>query len=308
MRGIAVIVAMVVLAAGCRAPEDDVALPTPSPPTRTAPPTPSPAVTPERTPTAAPPAAAPTAYPATADDPAGLAAQLGEVERAIRDPQRDLADMAVTGHLQQTIYRRLARTPEWRDEVLAGLPDGVRDPARANLDAVTDLVAMITPLGAGSRPSWRIVAPAPADELLAHYRAAAEEFGIGWEYLAAIHLVETRLGRIRGTSVAGAQGPMQFMPGTWEAYGEGDVNDNRDAIRAAARYLRSSGGPDDMDQALFRYNRSSRYVRAIQAHAAVLRAEPAAFRGYYHWQVHYITEEGDLLLPVGYPEVPALVP
>ena len=47
----------------------------------------------------------------------------------------------------------------------------------------------------------------------------AEEFGIDWTYLASIHLVETRMGRIRGTSVAGAQGPMQFIPATWASYG-----------------------------------------------------------------------------------------
>jgi len=68
-----------------------------------------------------------------------------------------------------------------------------------------------------------IVAPPPADELLGHYRAAGDEFGVDWTYLAAIHLVETRMGRIRGTSTAGAHGPMQFMPATWDAYGEGDV-------------------------------------------------------------------------------------
>ena len=61
-------------------------------------------------------------------------------------------------------------------------------------------------------PAWRIVRPAPADELLDAYRDAEAEFGIPWRYLAAINLVETGLGRIRGTSIAGAQGPMQFMP------------------------------------------------------------------------------------------------
>ena len=61
-------------------------------------------------------------------------------------------------------------------------------------------------------PAWRIVRPEPADELLDAYRDAEAEFGIPWKYLAAINLVETGIGRIRGTSIAGAQGPMQFMP------------------------------------------------------------------------------------------------
>ena len=108
------------------------------------------------------------------------------------------------------------------------------------------------------------------------------------------------MGRIRGTSVAGAQGPMQFMPATWERYGEGDVNSDRDSIRAAARYLRANGAPSRMADALFRYNQSQRYVRAVTAYAEVMRADPVAYRGYYQWQVYYLTTRGDILLPVGY--------
>jgi membrane-bound lytic murein transglycosylase B len=93
---------------------------------------------------------------------------------------------------------------------------------------------------------------------------------------------------------------MQFMPGTWAAYGEGDVNSDRDAIRAAARYLKANGAPANMANALFRYNNSQRYVRAVTAYAEVMRAEPDAYRGYYHWQVYYLTTMGDILLPVGY--------
>src|SRR5206468_3736516 len=148
--------------------------------------------------------------------------------------------------------------------------------------------------------AWRIVAPAPMDDLARYYREAEADFGVPWSYLAAIHLVETRMGRIRGTSVAGAQGPMQFMPGTWAAYGEGDVNSDRDAIRAAARYLKANGAPANMPNALFRYNNSQRYVRAVTAYAEVMRAEPNAYRGYYNWQVYYLTTKGDILLPVGY--------
>jgi len=148
--------------------------------------------------------------------------------------------------------------------------------------------------------AWRIVDPAPLDDLARFYRDAETEFGVPWSYLASIHLVETRMGRIRGTSVAGAQGPMQFMPGTWAAYGEGDVNSDRDAIRAAARYLKANGAPANMPNALFRYNNSQRYVRAVTAYAEVMRAEPDAYRGYYGWQVYYLTTKGDILLPVGY--------
>jgi len=220
-------------------------------------------------------------------------------ERAIRDRDVTGAELAWFGHLQQLTYRRLATRPEWRDAVLAALPTDVRAAATANADATADLRATVVP-GPNLPTTWRIVEPAPLEDLARYYREAELEFGIPWSYLAAIHLVETRMGRIRGTSVAGAQGPMQFMPATWARYGEGDVNSDRDAIRAAARYLKANGAPGNMAGALFRYNQSQRYVRAVTAYAEVMRADPDAYRGYYGWQVYYLTTSGDVLLPVGY--------
>jgi hypothetical protein len=72
---------------------------------------------------------------------------------------------------------------------------------------------------------------------------------VPWEFLAAIHLVETRMGRIRGTSSAGSQGPMQFLPSTWKRCGRGgDIQATGDASLAAhsspwliARCRRRSG-------------------------------------------------------------------
>ena len=108
------------------------------------------------------------------------------------------------------------------------------------------------------------------------------------------------MGRIRGRSTAGAQGPMQFMPATWDAYGRGDINDPADAIEAAARYLAASGAPQDMRGALWSYNHSDLYVDAVSAYAEVMKADPRAFRGYYHWQVYFRTPQGDVHLPEGY--------
>ena len=237
--------------------------------------------------------------PPVAADPVAIAAQVAIAERAVRDPSMIGAELAWMGHLQQRDYRALAARPEWRDAFLATVPVELRSAVTANLDATSDLRATVVP-GPDLPSAWRIVEPAPLDDLARFYREAEAEFGVPWPYLASIHLVETRMGRIRGTSVAGAQGPMQFMPGTWAAYGEGDVNSDRDAIRAAARYLKANGAPANMANALFRYNNSQRYVRAVTAYAEVMRADPAAYRGYYNWQVYYLTTKGDILLPVGY--------
>jgi hypothetical protein len=253
--------------------------------------TPTPTPSPTSTPRADPPVAA--------SDPEALAFQIVVAERAVRDASVTRADLAWFGHLQQLTYRRLAARPELRDAVLGALPAEIRGPATANADATADLRATVIP-GPNLPTTWRIVEPAPLDDLARYYREAEAEFGVPWSYLASIHLVETRMGRIRGTSTAGAQGPMQFIPSTWAAYGEGDVNSNRDSIRAAARYLKANGAPGNMANALFRYNQSQRYVRAVTAYAEVMRADPNAYRGYYHWQVYYLTTGGDNLLPVGY--------
>ncbi|HEX2258206.1 MAG TPA: lytic transglycosylase domain-containing protein, partial [Actinomycetota bacterium] len=133
-----------------------------------------------------------------------------------------------------------------------------------------------------------------------YYAEAERQFGIPWAYLAAIHLVESRMGRIRGTSTAGAQGPMQFIPGTWARYGRGDINNPQDAILAAARYLRASGAPGNMPAALYAYNRSQRYVRGITLYAQRMLENERAYLGYYHWQVFVRTTTGDVPLEVGY--------
>lgn len=263
----------------------------PAPPLRMAAPTATPAPTPAPTPRPDP--------PVVAEDPAGIAAQMATAERAIRDRSVSGLDLAWMGHLQQLTYRKVAAQPSQRALVLAALPAEVRAAATANMDATSDLRSLVNP-GSTLPAAWLIVEPAPMEELLGYYRSAEAEFGVPWYYLASIHLVETRMGRIRGTSTAGAQGPMQFMPATWAAYGRGDVNSNKDAIAGAARYLKANGAPANMPSALFRYNNSDRYVRAVTAYAENMRTDEGAFRGYYHWQVYYLMTRGDILLPVGY--------
>jgi soluble lytic murein transglycosylase-like protein len=237
--------------------------------------------------------------PAAANDQAALATQLAMVEVAIRDPKVGDPELAWMGHLQQLDYSRLQDYPDWKDAVLGALPEETRAAVSGSLEAGKQLRLLSGPIPK-SLPDWKIVQPAPIDELLGFYKEAEAEFGVPWYYLASIHLVETRMGRIRGLSSAGAQGPMQFIPSTWARYGTGDINSDHDSILAAARYLRAAGAPDNMSKALFAYNHSQAYVNALTLYAEVMKGDPAAYRGYHGWQVYYPTNDGPVLLPVGW--------
>jgi membrane-bound lytic murein transglycosylase B len=263
-------------------------------------PTIGPPVPPEPTATTMP-RTVPPAPKATTTAADRLAQQLATTEAAIRAPATPASKLPALGRTQQRAYRALVRRPRLVPEVLAQLPPRLRRVVQANVVAGSELRKLNRP--ARRLPRWRIVAPAPAGRLLAAYRSAEAKLAVPWEYLAAIHLVETRVGRIRGTSSAGAQGPMQFLPSTWKRYGRGgDIQSTGDAILAAARLLGANGAPADMAAALYAYNPSRRYVRAVSAYASQLRADPRAFLGYYHWQVFY----GDTLLPEGYPARPPI--
>jgi hypothetical protein len=235
--------------------------------------------------------------------PAKTAASLARVERAVRAPATPPGYLARLGWEQQNAYRALGAHPEWLPDVLAKLPGDVQPIVTANERAGRELAGLGEPQS--NLPDWQIAPPPPADVLRAYYNEAEAASGIPWAYFAAIHLVETKLGRIRGTSTAGAQGPMQFLPATWERYGRGDINDNHDAILGAARLLQANGAPGDTSRALFRYNNSVRYVDAVQSYAQLMLSDERAFLGYYEWQVYYATTDGTFVLPEGYPGKPA---
>ena len=237
--------------------------------------------------------------PEPAGDPAGLARQIADAEAVLRRGGAGEAEVATAALAQQVAYRQLGDHPDWDAAVQAALPPELRPVAESHAAARRDLRAL-TGRPASEMPAWRIVLPRPAADLVGWYQEAEAEFGVPWQYLAAINLVETAMGRIRGTSVAGAEGPMQFMPATWAAYGEGDVNDPRQAIRGAARYLTANGAPVDMAGALWHYNHSERYVRAVQRYAGLMVEHPGAYAGFHGWGVWYWTTAGDLYLPVGW--------
>jgi soluble lytic murein transglycosylase-like protein len=126
------------------------------------------------------------------------------------------------------------------------------------------------------------VEPIPYERYVQIYKASAKRYGFedDWYVLAAVGQVESNHGENMGPSSAGAMGPMQFLPSTWERYGldgnkDGDANimDPEDAIPAAASYLRAGGAPEDWYKALYTYNRAGWYVRQVLGIAEVYRQQ-----------------------------------
>jgi len=247
-----------------------------------------------------PPSPAGRVYPAVPATAEAAAERLYEVEHELQQasPAGPFDDLA---HEQQMLYRVIARNPEWVRITIEQAPPTLS----ANIERHLAARQAIANIGSGGEgpanvPAWEIIEPLGAAELLALYQSAEDETGIDWSFLAAINLIETGFGRIDGLSTAGAQGPMQFLPTTWEEVSEGDINDPRDAIPAAARYLVRRGGPDDMHGALWGYNNSDAYVAAVTHYANLFRENRPAFLAAHSWEIHYSAAIGDLWLPVGY--------
>jgi len=231
-------------------------------------------------------------------DPAGLGRQLTALDADLRDAGTPSTLRPVLGRAHLVATRKLVANPAWLDQVLVRVPEILQKAVRNNLTAQLELAALAPKRT--EPPPWRIVAPRPGTELLAAYHDAEIETGVPWNYLAAVNLVETRMGRIRGASSAGALGPMQFLPSTWARYGEGgDIQNDSDAIHAAARLLAANGAPSDMAGALMHYNPSPHYAKAVTAYAEVLGEDERAFTTYYHWPVLIHLESGDVIMNEG---------
>ncbi len=213
-------------------------------------------------------------------------------------------DLPRLAHYQQVIYRVLSKDSRRTSFVLSKLPERYRRIASLHIQARKSFLLMEKKYGKPSlMPAWEIVPPEPIHLLLSYYYQAEQATGIDWEILAAINLVETGMGRIKGQSIANAQGPMQFLPSTWSEPGignNGDINDPNDSIQAAARYLVRRGGLLDIKKALWGYNNNDEYVNAVLLYSEILKENPLAYRSLFHWEIHFSVEEADLWLPVGY--------
>jgi hypothetical protein len=251
------------------------------------------------------PAALPPRYVLPTELPTDRSQLVYGINRAqtiIDDPSSTSRELASAGLFEQLATGALGReTLQARRAMLAILGRQAAASMRTNLKAAAALTGLVAPQVA--LPHWKIVPPPAPNTLLGYFRAAQSRFGIGWEYLAAIELIETRFGRVQGLSSAGAQGPMQFLPSTWAQYGSGNIANQRDAVLGAARFLVASGAQGSMADALYHYNPSRGYVNAVQDYASRMRADGRAYYGYYYWQVLYRWVGGTVILPAGYPEV-----
>jgi len=226
-----------------------------------------------------------------ASAPASLASRLEAADARLRNAIRawrlgDRPPRAVlrAAAAERTIVHTLAGSRALARRTIGDLPRPLQGRIRLDVKAAVELRRLAGP-PSGGHHRLHLVPPLPAGVLLTDYRRAEARFGVRWQLLAAVNLIESAFGRVVNRSSAGAQGPMQFLPSTWRAYGlGGNVHDARDAALGAANYLHRSGAPGDERRALFAYNRSTLYVDAVLAYAHVMTRDPLGFASYYAWE------------------------
>jgi hypothetical protein len=205
---------------------------------------------------------------------------------------RRLRPLLLRGLYQQRLFRYLTKHDRTARRTIGKIDRSLRAFARTTVTVGAALRALVTPVK--GRIKFKTHKPAPAGKLLSFYKKAQRKSDIDWHVMASLNFVESKFGRVLGPSSAGARGPMQFLPSTWEKYGNGgDIDDPHDSILAAARYLEAWGAPGNMHDALYAYNHSDVYVRAVQAYARMMRRNELNYYDYYFWQVFVITTRGD---------------
>jgi cell wall-associated NlpC family hydrolase len=151
---------------------------------------------------------------------------------------------------------------------LTGSPGGSGGTASATVTGAS-------PGAGGSSPGAAI----PTEWLSLYQQAAGTCAGLPWAVLAAIGTVETGSGQSNapgvwsGANSAGAEGPMQFEPATFAAYGKVGPSgasppspyDPVDAVYSAAALLcaNGAGSPATLGTAIADYNHSDVYVDTV---------------------------------------------
>lgn len=229
-----------------------------------------------------------------------MAARVTSTERSLDDAidawsaagttARPPLEVTLWALYEQRLVIVLTERKRVADAVLRRLPDGDAKRLRNELLARRELSRLSTPR---PRSAFRTGPAEPAAQLRTYYGEAQRRFHVAWYVLAAVNSVESAFDRLRNASTAGAQGPMQFIPSTWRAYGlGGNVHDPHDAILGAANYLHANGAPADYARALYHYNPSRLYVGAVLRYASWIRDDPRAYLVLYSRQVFVRTPRG----------------
>ena len=196
-----------------------------------------------------------------------------EFRQAAREQQRQVYDLAGYASVESAVIKLL--------------PTDLQSPIENAISALHSLYIL------GGIDQYYLVNPhytlpysdaEPLANLRSYYQEAQRRYGVDASYLAAINFIESKFGRVNGPSSANAYGPMQFLLGTWQEYGQGgNINDPHDSILAAARLLAHNGAPLNMRNAIWHYNNSFDYVDSVEAFARAYRADPGWLDRMYYW-------------------------
>jgi membrane-bound lytic murein transglycosylase B len=199
-----------------------------------------------------------------------------QFRQAARQQQRQVYDLAGYASVESAVVRLL--------------PSDVASPIEQSISALHSLYIL------GGIDQYYLVNPhytlaysdaATLANLRSYYLEAQRRFGIDASYLASINFIESKFGRVNGPSSANAWGPMQFLPGTWKAYGlGGNIMDPHDSIIGAANYLHANGAPYNMRNAIWHYNNSYDYVDSVEAFARAYRVDPGWLDRMYYWDTY----------------------
>ena len=217
------------------------------------------------TPTSTTPTPAP-ATPAPAGEPAGEGLTVLVRHKQQSTPSRPAGSRNLT-HTKAKPTGGKAKGPgEASTSAGTGAPNNVALPPQLVADQAGALAAILGSEASGQGLSSLNFYRVPLF-LLPIYRAAATQYDVPWPVLAAINEIETDYGTDLSVSSAGAEGWMQFEPGTWLQYGVDALNAGYadpynpvDAIFAAARYLNAAGAAHNLSAAILAYNHSEAYV------------------------------------------------
>jgi membrane-bound lytic murein transglycosylase B len=188
----------------------------------------------------------------------------------------EIADTSVK--LDTTVSTLISSSKPVKQEIILGESNAQKTEREANEQKQRELASrQVVVRDSSSTRNIEIVADPDISVKRALAKKAAAKYGIDWKIVEAVWQVESGKAWITPVrSYAGAQGPMQFMKGTWNKYaidgngdGVADINNAEDAVYAGANLLAQAGAAEgDYTSALLSYNHAMWYVEKVKAVAA----------------------------------------